>query len=298
MQPHYHEPLPLGEPDGLPYSKGLMARALVAAGVGIEQAYVLATRLELDLAVSGARAVELDRLEEVAAEVLGESDGAQVVSRLRRHAALRALDVPIVLLVGGATGTGKSRVATEAAHRLGITRVTSTDFIRQTIRAFFPAASLPSVHHSSFEAGAAGGGIEAGFLEQTRNVLVGVEAAIERALTEGWSMAIEGVHLVPGMVPAEIEGALVVHAVLKIETAEVHRSHFHVRDAATGGVRAMDKYLGRLDEIRLLQDSIVERAERYGVPVIESSNPDRAVAVLLELMLSSSERLMAFPEYT
>jgi len=111
-------------------------------------------------------------------------------------------------------------------------------------------------------------------------------------------MAIEGVHLVPGMVPAEIEGALVVHAVLKIETAEVHRSHFHVRDAATGGVRAMDKYLGRLDEIRLLQDSIVERAERYGVPVIESSNPDRAVAVLLELMLSSSERLMAFPEYT
>jgi 2-phosphoglycerate kinase len=293
MQPHYHDPLPLGEADGLPYSKGLMARALVTAGVGIEQAYVLATRLELDLAGSGARAVELDRLEEVAAEVLGESDGAQVVSRLRRHAALHALDVPIVLLVGGATGTGKSTVATEAAHRLGITRVTSTDFIRQTIRAFFPEASLPSVHHSSFEAGAAGGGIEAGFLEQTRNVLVGVEAAIERALTEGWSMAIEGVHLVPGMVSAEIEGALVVHAVLQIETVDVHRTHFHVRDAATGGVRAMDKYLDRLDEIRLLQESIVERAERYDVPVIESSNPERAVAALLELVLSSSERLGA-----
>ncbi len=299
MQPHYHDPLPLGEADGLPYSKGLMARALVTAGVGIEQAYVLATRLELDLAGSGARAVELDRLEEVAAEVLGESDGAQVVSRLRRHAALRALDVPIVLLVGGATGTGKSTVATEAAHRLGITRVTSTDFIRQTIRAFFPEASLPSVHHSSFEAGAGGGGIEAGFLEQTRNVLVGVEAAIERALTEGWSMAIEGVHLVPGMVSAEIEGALVVHAVLQIETVEVHRTHFHVRDAATGGVRAMDKYLDRLDEIRLLQESIVERAERYDVPVIESSNPERAVAALLELVLRSSERLGATsPGYT
>ncbi len=299
MQPHYHDPLPLGEADGLPYSKGLMARALVTAGVGIEQAYVLATRLELDLAGSGARAVELDRLEEVAAEVLGESDGAQVVSRLRRHAALRALDVPIVLLVGGATGTGKSTVATEAAHRLGITRVTSTDFIRQTIRAFFPKASLPSVHHSSFEAGAGGGGIEAGFLEQTRNVLVGVEAAIERALTEGWSMAIEGVHLVPGMVSAEIEGALVVHAVLQIETVEVHRTHFHVRDAATGGVRAMDKYLDRLDEIRLLQESIVERAERYDVPVIESSNPERAVAALLELVLRSSERLGATsPGYT
>ena len=137
MQPHYDEPLPLGEPDGLPYSKGMMARALIAAGVAIDLAYELATRLELDLAERGGRAVELARFEDTAAAVLGEAAGAVVVSRLRRLAALRSLDVPIVLLVGGATGTGKSIVATEAAHRLGITRVTSTDFIRQTIRAFF-----------------------------------------------------------------------------------------------------------------------------------------------------------------
>ena len=55
----------------------------------------------------------------------------------------------------------------------------------------------------------------------------------------------------------------------------------------------MAKYLDRLDEIRLLQASIVERAERGGVPVIESSNPERAVAELLELVLVSSERLGA-----
>lgn len=290
MQPHYTDPLPLGEPDGLPYSKGVMARALVAVGVGIEPAYELATRLELERAKRGARAVDLGQLEEAAAEVLG-ADGARVVWRLRRHAALQALDVPIVLLVGGATGTGKSMVATEAAHRLGITRVTSTDFIRQTIRAFFSEQELPSVHYSSFEAGDRDGGLEAGFLEQTRKVLVGVEASIERALTEGWSMAIEGVHLVPGLVPAEIEGALVVHAVLQIETADVHRTHFHIRDTVTGGARSMSKYLDQLDEIRALQDIIGERAERFGVPVIESSNPDRAVAELLELVLTSSERL-------
>jgi 2-phosphoglycerate kinase len=278
MQPHYPLPLPLGEPDGLPYSKGVMARALIVAGVGIELAYALATRLEVDLAERGARAVEVERLERIAAEVLGDADGAQVISRLRRHAALRSLDVPIVLLVGGATGTGKSMVATEAAHRLGITRVTSTDFIRQTIRAFFSETDLPAVHYSSFEAGGATGDLEAGFLEQTRNVLVGVEASIERALTEGWSMAIEGVHLVPGLVPTEIEGAVVVHAVLRIDTPEVHRTHFQVRDALTGGVRSMDKYLDQLDQIRLLQDSIVERAERYRVPVIESSNLERATA--------------------
>ena len=31
-------------------------------------------------------------------------------------------------------------------------------------------------------------------------------------------MVLEGVHLVPGMLPAELDGALVVHVVLAIET--------------------------------------------------------------------------------
>jgi 2-phosphoglycerate kinase len=288
MRPHYRDPLPLGGPDGLPYSKGLMARSLVDAGVAVEPAYVLAARLELDLAATGSGAVELERLEELAVEALGESEGAQIVSRLRRLVALQELEIPIVLLVGGATGSGKSTVATDVAHRLGITRVTSTDFIRQTIRAYFPASEMPSVHFSSFEAGG-----EEGFLDQTRHVLVGVEAAIGRALTEGWSMVIEGVHLVPGFVPAEIEGALLVHAVLRVDTAEAHRTRFYVRDATTGGTRRMDKYLDRLDEIRVLQDCIIGRAEQYGVPVIESSSTEQATAALLDLVLSSAGRLAA-----
>ncbi len=284
-----HDPLPLGEPGGLPYSKGLMARALVSVGVSIEPAYLLAKQLELDLANRDARTVSLERLEELAAEVLGEDEGPLVVARLRRFAALQALDLPILLFVGGATGTGKSSVATEVAHRLGITRVTSTDFIRQTIRAFFSYKSMPSVHHSSFE----GDPALISFLDQTRNVLVGVDASIDRALTEGWSMVIEGVHLVPGMMPAEIEGALVVHVVLEIQSEDVHRTHFHVRDTSTGGVRAMDRYLDQLGEIRAIQSYLVERAEKHGVPVIESSNAERATTAVLELVLSSADRLAA-----
>ena len=86
----------------------------------------------------------------------------------------------MILLVGGATGTGKSTVATEVAYRLGITRVTSTDFVRQTMRAFFSKEFMPSIHYSSFEAGLglpkaeeeeSGDAALLGFLDQTRNVL-------------------------------------------------------------------------------------------------------------------------------
>jgi 2-phosphoglycerate kinase len=291
----FGEWLPLGEGE-LPYSKGLMAKALIATGVSAERAYLLARRLEVDLADRDARQVDLERLQELAVQVLGEDEGAEAVRRLLRFQDLQQLDVPIIVLVGGATGTGKSTVATEVAHRLGITRVTSTDFVRQTLRAFFSEEFMPSIHYSSFEAAPSvpehrdGDPDLLGFLDQTRNVLVGVKASIERALQEGFSLVLEGVHLVPGMLPP-IEGALIVQCVLAISSPEVHSTHFWIRDAVSEGVRPVDRYLSRLDKIRKIQDHIVERARRNGVPVVENANIEHAIGAVLELVLTSADRL-------
>jgi 2-phosphoglycerate kinase len=294
-QPRRADPLPLGDRD-LPYSKGMMARALIATGVPADQAYSLARRIELDLAEAGEPAVTIERLDVLAREILGEAEGGRVVSRLRRLAELQELDVPIIILVGGSTGTGKSTVAVEVAHRLGITRVASTDFIRQTMRAFFSPEFMPTIHYSSFEAGQAldeevtGDPTIVGFLEQCRHVCVGVDAAIRRALTEGWSMVLEGVHLVPGLVPTQLDGALLVHVMLEIGDESVHRLHFHVRDSATGGVRAMDKYLAHIDDIRRIQTYLTGRARREGVPVVENANVERSIDQVIRLVMSAAER--------
>jgi 2-phosphoglycerate kinase len=261
-----------------------MARALMAVGVAPDRAYALARRVGNDLSSRRSEVVELGRLEALAVESLGEVEGREAVRQLRRYQALRELDLPVVILVGGATGTGKSTVATEIAYRLGITRVTSTDFIRQTMRAFFSREFMPTIHHSSFE----GEPLVPSFLEQSRNVLVGVRASLERALQEGWSIVLEGVHLVPGLVPLELEGALVTGCVLRISDETAHAQHFFTREAGTQ--RPMGKYLDRFDAIRRLQDLIVERAEATGTPVIENENAERATAAVAELVLSAAER--------
>ena len=294
--PRHSEPLPLGTPEH-PYSKGLMARALVAVGVPLGRAYELAKRIDQDLIERAEQSVELERVEELAIEVLGEEQGSEAIRRLRRFRELQELDLPVIVLVGGATGTGKSTVATEAAYRLGITRVTSTDFVRQTMRAFFSKEFMPSIHYSSFEAAAglrepeqADDPVIAGFLEQTRNVMVGVRASIERALEEGWSMVLEGVHLVPGMLP-RIDGALVVQCVLAIDDEEEHSTHFMVRDAGLDGLRPHTKYIDRLDDIRRVQDYIVRRAKRHNVPVIANNDIREAIDSVLELVLASAEQV-------
>ena len=219
-----------------------------------------------------------------------------------RAEALRDLELPLLVLVGGATGTGKSTVATEVAHRLGITRVTSTDVVRQTMRAFFSHEFMPSIHYSSFEAGAAVQAPEEettdrnllGFLEQTRNVLVGVKAVLGRALEEGYSLALEGVHLVPGAIPRP-EGAVLCHCVLAIPDEEEHASHFWTRDAASEGGRPFEKYLRELPQIRRIQDYLVGRAERAGVTVISNSSVEETVDRVIDLVLSEVEQVRSFP---
>jgi 2-phosphoglycerate kinase len=212
--------------------------------------------------------------------------------------ALKRLEVPLVVLVGGATGTGKSTVATEVAHRLGITRVTSTDVVRQTMRAFFSSEFMPSIHFSSFDSGPAvttsedddGDRVLIGFLEQTRNVLVGVKAVLGRAMEESYSLALEGVHLVPGMIPP-VDGAVFCQVLLAIDDEDEHARHFFTRD--NEGLRPFDKYLRALPDIRRIQDYLVERAGKSGVPVIENASMETAVDQVVDLVLAEVERVRA-----
>jgi 2-phosphoglycerate kinase len=288
-------PLPLGRDEhGLPYSRGLMARSLMASGVAGHRAYALASRVHDELRERGEGSVELERLEALAVEVLGEHEGRESIQRLRRFQELRELDLPIMVFIGGATGTGKSTVATELAYRFGITRVTSTDFVRQTMRAFFSSDFMPSIHQSSFEAGDAfpdaDDPLEFGFLEQARNVLVGVRASTERAFHEGWSLVLEGVHLVPGMVELpRPEEAVSVFVVLAIEDEDEHVRHFRFRDEDSER-RPGPRYIERFADIRRLQELVVARARRAGVPVIENEDADKAARMVADLVLDAAEQ--------
>ena len=77
-----------------------------------------------------------------------------------------------------------------------------------------------------------------------------------------------------------------------IENETRHASHFGIRDATSGGVRPVDKYVERLGEIRTIQRYILERARRAAVPVIENADIELAVGTVLELVLAQADSLV------
>jgi 2-phosphoglycerate kinase len=281
MQPLDTETIVVHKGHGLPYSKGLMAQSLQASGLTPERAFELAREIERRLALRGDRQVGVDGLDGLCVEVLRGEEGESAVRRYKAWRRLDRLERPLVVLIGGTTGVGKSTLATMLAARLGITRVIATDVIRQVLRAFFTHEAMPTVHSSAFEAG----GLE-GYEDQADRVATGIAAIVERAAGEGKPLLVEGVHVVPGALdPALRERCVLTEAILVVRDEELHRGHFSHRP----GTRPPERYLAAFDEIRALQDHLAERARVASVEVIDNENIDAALVRLMELVFDAVE---------
>jgi 2-phosphoglycerate kinase len=267
---------------GLPYSKGLMAQAMSVTGLSPERAFELAREVERLLESSGTAEIDLTGLRALAEDVLRAGEGEEAVRRYRDWNRLDRLDRPLIVMVGGAAGVGKSTVATMLASRLGITRVIATDVIRQVLRAFFTHEAMASVHSSAFE-------LELeGYAEQARQVGTGISAMIERACSEGTPIVVEGVHCVPGMLEPELRARCVaIEALLMVGDEDLHRGHFSLRGAA----RPADRYLARFGEIRALQAHLAAQARERGVAVIDNTGADETLRQLMGLVLDGVGRV-------
>jgi 2-phosphoglycerate kinase len=286
---------------GLPYSKGLMASQVMVTGLSPVRAYQVAEAIEdrlLDLERPSVTSEELDGL---ALEVLEDLAGDRYAKNFLRWQEVEALDIPLVVLIGGTTGVGKSTIATQLAARLGIVRVVASDAVREVMRAMFSRELMPSLHASSFEAGAAlrePPGRDAaivGFREQTSAVAVGLQALIERAALEGTSIILEGAHIVPGFFDLTRweERILAVPVVITVEDDDVHRSHFVVR-WADSEARPASRYLEGFENIRRIQRYIKSQALSHGVHVVPNYDFDRSLAAAIDLVLEkATERAAA-----
>lgn len=282
---------------GLPFSKGLLAQSIMATGMNPRRAHEVAAAIQEALRESGELEVTSDRLRQLTYEMLCAEEGADFARRYLRIRDVSRIDRPLIILIGGTTGVGKSTVATEVAHRLGITRVISTDSIRQVMRGIFSPDLMPALHESAFDAwrglrvpvpeGA--NPVIIGFREQTAAVTSGIKSLIDRAVLEGYSMVVEGIHLVPGYIdPCQFDNARVVQLVVGVQDEDLHMSHFFSREIQTQGARPLERYRASFALIRSLGEYIEDLADQFGIPVVDSVQLDRTVADALEHVIATA----------
>jgi 2-phosphoglycerate kinase len=205
---------------------------------------------------------------------------------------------PLIFLIGGTAGCGKSTIATMLASRLDIVRTQSTDMLREVMRTLVPEQLLPVLHQSSFTAWTALPGqpkvlsktpealLIHGYRTQADLLSVGIEAVIQRGLRERVSLILEGVHIHPAFIEKlKTEGdALVIPVMIGILKRK--RLQRRIRGRGTDvPQRRAERYLEHFDDIWHLQSYLLSEADRTNIPIVFNNDRDRVFREIMRITI-------------
>jgi len=166
---------------------------------------------------------------------------------------------PILVLIAGATGVGKSTTAVKIANEHSFARLLSTDAIREIMRVQNTNENH-ALNRSSFSRGESGDAV-LDWQDTCKAVEAGILATIERARREGIDLILEGVHLEPSsrlLRSWRDSGGIAVGIVMHVGDEEQHASFLKQRE--THSFRNAERYISALPRIRAIQDSLKEKS--------------------------------------
>jgi 2-phosphoglycerate kinase len=278
-----------------PFSKGRLIQSMEICGLTAENAYIIAAGIEQRLIERKTTQTRSTDLEQMTIDALASGHGDQAALRFSNWIEFSRSGRPLVLLIGGTTGSGKSTISSELAHRLNIVRTQSTDMLREVMRLLIPQRLLPTLHASTFEAfqtmpsweGAESMSVEpnmiGGYLSQAGKVGVGIEGVLKRAENEQVSLILEGIHVYPELQTsiASRSEALVVPIVLAVLKKKQLRRHLLGRGQQIASRRS-ERYLSNFDLIWELQSYLLAEADRLNIPIVINDDEDESVRLIMQ----------------
>ena len=202
---------------------------------------------------------------------------------------------PYVILIGSASGIGKSTIAAELAKTLNIKHLIESDFLRAVVRGIIGKEYAPALHSSSYDAYKSIRNrsrytnyddlIAAGFDDHASYVIPAIEKVIQRAITDYDDIIIEGVHLVPGLIDTEqFEDDANIYFFILSSDEESHKERFVKRAVQ---IHRGGKQLDFFRENRIIHDHLLDQAKENDVHVIKAESIDRTLERILSVINKS-----------
>ncbi len=282
------------------FSHARHRQSLESTGISMEQAKSVSQSFVKELEETGKSEIDSNEIGHRTYHTLRRQLGKEAAQRYLIWIDYIRSGRPLILLIGGTTGCGKSTVATEVAHRLGIIRTQSTDMLREVMRMLIPKRLLPTLHTSSFNAwqGLPGHAddeatealIIMGYNHQAELVSVPCEAVIQRALRERVSLILEGIHVSPALLQ-RLDGsqdAVIVPVMLGVLKKDQLRQRLQGR-GIIAPEREGSQYLTHFEHIWELQSYLLSEADKGDMDII--TNDDKGLTT--EWVMHSISKVLA-----
>ena len=282
-----------------PFSVGILAHSLETCTVEPEAALEGARQVYTRLLKTGHREIDHKTLRKLIYLCLREHCSTDSADRYLSWRRFENSGDPLIILIGGATGSGKSTISSEVAYRMDIARIQSTDVMREIIRAYLTPQAVPTLKYSSFDAwqglpttpqeynGKGENRVITGFLSQFTTMKPALQATIHRAAKEREDLILEGVHIAPQLL--DLEEARTKGIVVPVMLATMERSALRKQLKRRGREtteRKASRYLDALDDIWEMQSYLLSEADNSGIPIITNWHIDSTIREILNIVMA------------
>ena len=282
----------------VPFSIGILAHSLETCAIPPDMATQGARTVFANLIKTGHREIDHKALRRVIYRCLHGHCSKEAAERYLSWRRFENTGIPLIILIGGITGSGKSTVSSELAYRLDISRHQSTDMMREIIRSYLSPQMVPTLGYSSFEAwrGLPGSGdspapgikspVITGFQSQFAAMKLALEATINRSIEERQHLILEGVHVVPTELNLETkqrEAVIIPFMLASMKKELLHKQL--MRRGREKNMQQTSRYQENLDDIWNLQSWLLDEADKAGITIIENWYIEDTVRAALDYII-------------
>ncbi len=278
------------------FSVGMLTRNLEGCGIRHEDAMQGARAVQELLRGYSEPVIDHRDLRRLIYETIKNTSGRDAADRFLSRCLFTDSRDPLIVLIGGPTGAGKSTIAARLAYLLDIVRTQSTDMMREIIRCYLVPHVAPTLAYSSFDAWQGLPEVEpapgqslgenpvlSGFLAQFDTIKMALEATIQRSVKERQDLIIDGVHVLPTRLNLKKirDQAVVVPLLLAVPNITRLDDRLRRRSREQPS-RDSDKQRQALSAIWELQTYMVDQAQRAGIPIIANWSVEESMEQILD----------------
>jgi 2-phosphoglycerate kinase len=237
-----------------------------------------------------------------------------IISKVKISSRIVSGDYPVVLLLGGACGTGKSTLASALSSQMRIGDVISTDTVRHILRGLLPRKGHEALFGSTYDVlkelapadypdlyalKDSRQRVVSSFYLQARLVQQHLAGLIAQFVRDRRPLVLEGVHLTPDfMADMFAQHKTVFPFLIVVNKEEKHKERFFVRAKEHTLDPAKNKYVANIDNIRIIHAETREQACLKDVPVVANGNFDKTVGYITKAIIKFIKRTINQPKKT
>ncbi|MHA1220859.1 MAG: hypothetical protein ACTSQB_03930, partial [Candidatus Heimdallarchaeota archaeon] len=200
--------------------------------------------------------------------------------------------LPLIFVIAGIPGTGKSAIAKELSTALSISNVIGGDALRSSLRAFVPQKENEVFFASAYNSWKFFGddtkeNLLHGYQKQSAIMNQAVQRMIaDRGLRDGESLLVEYLHFLPSQYNSEVlQHPSFIPIVLRITDLTIYKERIQARARYSHLRSSSDRLFAQIEKYLILQDYLCSEAKTHNIPIINIDDIEQGFEKILDYVM-------------